>query len=1157
MLKRPGTFVAILLLAMPLNAQESSLPVSPDKNVTVRPSLDELMVGFRRLEDFHRGLKVVERTTIAPSAYRHDEFMGLKNAEGKNFVVTVESSLHEEKDATVTELKLGDEILDLSSPAVRKRADDLGRGGSMPVSDFAVFPLERYGMMFFGDRRLSRYFDASVELFSLRWSGETAIVRFSANDGRSRFEIHLKADVDGLWGPVQYQRVIRSAGQIHEFEWRLENFTADVQWMDPGFCAKGFSKQRVRRGEKELFAEEYRFEVVSRESLKVHDVWHNYSFVPQPFRPMAPPKEVLSIPSDDARDSAELTAEQLASMTLDDVIKRFEEVEWSYLPFHVETVETTTVDRHLPTTDANSLQAFEGFATVQYAGRVEGDWRLMKDYRHTVRSRTSDFSRTLRKPGEILSASRWTSQDVFPIISLAGVFPLAGLEPISGEIPMLSDFARKNPDKIKLEWEDRVAKLTAQTEYEGFKGDVSVWLRPDLKWHPVQMKQFRQGQEGIPVFEWHLHQVDVSGQFARVLSGQGRQLLRPGDSPEDSRFDNIDFRIKGNRFQGAVRENVFSLSTPVGGSPLPPVSLPKVVYDIKSNASVTPQVQLSQEIPTPAEVLLLKGNEIERELSKLRLQPDGQSERISELQKELDRIRRIQQYRKPLTVFHLSQAKAIDLCMLLIERYPEEYNAFTVDEKLNAVLARVEEPMRTEIGELVNKLEGQRRQDWPAGKPIGNVDLSRLYADPHHIKLFRHHQGDFENTKRILTELYSGTGQVISADDARRLFIVRGTPEQLQEVEAAIRDLQSQPLKVPDTDLNFQNLSEIRRQWRNADSRAKATARNIRLFEADPLGETPAIKKQIAELMVQLEKEVHSARILEQQVRHFDLSQFEERLKNLRQIVDAHDKLSDRIVQKRVAELLEREPEAREAQLQTARVKIEVFEFDPGEPVLREFFERQTLMEDEFDLEMGELMKTHRISRAIKQTIDLALAEETTIPHVRAEDHHSVSLLVNESDGVPSVIVTMEQSARTVEDRTSELEATDARSNSNRATSFVTSGLQYGGPWKLFGPFPARNNRVWYARLRITKLAASDATLISPEEVLTVVLRWGLAADQHQELSVRVAEDGSIQLPTIGSVSVGGRTLKDAENQIVESATVKKQLFTDLTVFITRNAEQP
>lgn len=1082
MLKRPGTYVAILLLAMPLNAQESSLPVSVEQNVTVRPSLDELMVGFRRLEDFHRGLKVVERTTVAPSAYRHDVSIGLKNAEGKDFVVTVESSPHEEKDAIVTELKLGDEILDLSSPAVRKRADDLGRGGSMPVSGFAVFPLERYGMMFFGDRRLSRYFDASVELFSLRWSGETAIVRFSANDGRSRFEIHLKADIDGLWGPVQYQCVIRSAGQISESEWRLENFTADVKWTDAGFCAKGFSKQRLRRGEKELFAEEYRFEVVSRESLKVHDVWHNYSFVPQPFQPMAPPQEVPSTPSDDAGDSAELTAEQLASMTLEDVIKRFEEVEWSYLPFHVETVETTTVDRHLPTTDANSLQAFEGFATVQYAGRVEGKWQLMKDYRRTVRSRTSDFSRTLRQRGASLSASRWTSQDVFPITPLAGVFPLAGLEPQSGEIPKLSDYARKHPDKIKLEWEDRVAKLTAQTEYDGFKGDVSVWLRPDLKWHPVLMQRFRrgQGQEGIPAFEWHLHQVDVSGQFARVLSGQVRELMEPGDLPENSRFSNIDFRVKGNRFQGAVRENVFSLSTPVGGSPLPPVSLPKVVYDVTSNASVTPQVQPSQEIPTPAEIRLLRGNEIERELSKLRLQPDGQSEKISALQRELDQLKRIQQNQKPLTAFHLSQAKAIDLCMLLIERYPEEYGAFTVDEKLNAVLARAEEPMRTEIGELVNKLEGQPRQDWPGGRPMGNKDLSRLLADPYHIKLFRLDQGDFENTKRILNELYSGTGQVISADDARRLFIVRGTPEQLQEVEAAIRDLQSQPLKVPDTDSNFQNLSEIRRQWRNADSRAKATARNIRLFEADPLGETPAIKKQIAELMVQLEKEVRAARILEQQIRHFDLSQFEERLKNLRQIVDAHDKLSDRIVQKRVAELLEREPEALEAQLPTARVRIEVFEFDPGEPVLREFFERQTLMEDEFDLEMGELMKTHRISRAINQTINMALAEETTIPHVRSKDQHSVSLLVNESDGVPSVIVTMEQFASSAEDKTSELEATDARSNSNRATSFVTSGLQYGGPWKLFGPFPARNNRVWYARLRITKLAASDATPISP-----------------------------------------------------------------------------
>ena len=74
---------------------------------------------------------------------------------------------------------------------------------------------------------------------------------------------------------------------------------------------------------------------------------------------------------------------------------------------------------------------------------------------------------------------------------------------------------------------------------------------------------------------------------------------------------------------------------------------------------------------------------------------------------------------------------------------------------------------------------------------------------------------------------------------------------------------------------------------------------------------------------------------------------------------------------------------------------------------------------------------------------------------------------------------------------------------------------------------------------------------------MTVELRWGLAADQHQELSVRIAEDGSIQLPTIGSVSVGGRTLEDAENQIVESATEKKQLFTELTVFITRNAKQP
>ncbi|MBC7965034.1 MAG: hypothetical protein H7Z17_03830, partial [Fuerstia sp.] len=282
MLNRSGIFVAVLLLAIPLNAQESSLPVLVEKNVTVRPSLDELMAGFRRLEDFHRGLKVIERTIFSPGANRNDVSLGLENAEGKDFVITVETTLHEENGSKVIALKLGDKILDPSSPAMRKRADDRGQGSSMPLCDCAVFPLQRIGLMFYGDRRLSRYFDVSAELFSLQWSEETAIVRYSTNEGLIRSEIHLKADADGLWGPVQYQRVSRSAGQVLELEWRLENFTSAVKWMDPGFCAKGLFRQRSLRGEKELFAEECRFEVVSRESLKVYDVWHNYSFVPQP-----------------------------------------------------------------------------------------------------------------------------------------------------------------------------------------------------------------------------------------------------------------------------------------------------------------------------------------------------------------------------------------------------------------------------------------------------------------------------------------------------------------------------------------------------------------------------------------------------------------------------------------------------------------------------------------------------------------------------------------------------------------------------------------------------------------------------------------------------------------------------------------------------------
>ena len=657
-----------------------------------------------------------------------------------------------------------------------------------------------------------------------------------------------------------------------------------------------------------------------------------------------------AVTSQDTPEVPDASSISNAKPTLGELMARFAEIESSYLPFHIDYSESLT----------HKFGPFLAGVTEDESNheyRAERGHRDLKVWMRETTIINAGVSRTERSvtnetgyhlketsplPGKFFDDDGVSESAEPHVRPLEGVFPLM----FHTDAPiLLSQHYAAEPKEFAFIWHDKLARVWCRHRSDnGLHVQVELWLDPDFAWHPVFMRRYLTQGDPLSVGErypdeWKVTEFRKLNELVRVSAGEFSGPIRRNAKTDESReaFVRSRFRILKSTYQTRVPDLVFSPETPIGGSPiaeLEPVGGEQVevkssdiaalsspaltpeqrialatVTNQKSATGMRPAAAVNTTSTLPVEEIQAKVVILEAERAKLGAKFPDDHFVIRRLDDQLTAFRNLLagDTKDVISVLNLRHAEAGKTSRRLQVLFPEIATLIVADEQTNSLLLRCNaEPLRM-IKDIVSSVD-EGAATSAALQEIKSYALKHISA---------------AEAQRIIVELFGDDGTTISANQQGNVLLARGVPTRLAEVEAILLRLEDQSIDVathenpipkatisgtfpslaepkPISKEPAVSIAEHRRRMIDLEKPVVQLAEKVRAAETSLGKDHPDAVRQRAELRI-LVQNTFAER---QEIQRAELAEFTRRLERMRRSIETRERIAERIVDRRVEELL-------------------------------------------------------------------------------------------------------------------------------------------------------------------------------------------------------------------------------------------------------------
>jgi hypothetical protein len=298
-----------------------------------------------------------------------------------------------------------------------------------------------------------------------------------------------------------------------------------------------------------------------------------------------------------------------------------------------------------------------------------------------------------------------------------------------------------------------------------------------------------------------------------------------------------------------------------------------------------------------------------------------------------------------VTVFYLKHANAKETSEKIEQLYPEREAQVVVDERNNSLLIRGDEATIHKYEQLLEVLDaddlsspqqaklpdgtssfggggfgGVRGAPGAAGSsstPAQSTTNNSVSPeevpndDTEQLKIFSLKFSNANDTLKIVQSLFGLPSVKVAADERTNSLIVSGDASSLSEIEAILLKLDSgEPAASPSNPLAARNggnaiaaptpIAESRQRLDALEQPVQQLAEQVRATEAK-LGKDHA---DSAKLRVELRALVQETFAARQEIQRAELAEFTRRLQRMQQSIETREKIAEKIVDRRVEELL-------------------------------------------------------------------------------------------------------------------------------------------------------------------------------------------------------------------------------------------------------------
>jgi hypothetical protein len=345
------------------------------------------------------------------------------------------------------------------------------------------------------------------------------------------------------------------------------------------------------------------------------------------------------------------------------------------------------------------------------------------------------------------------------------------------------------------------------------------------------------------------------------------------------------------------------------------LSMPELTYTRSAKLILCTLLSI-QTLPAQAqsENTQSKMTQLEVDLATKKLQLGNDHPEIMSMTKILNTLRQVEREKsqQPVTVFKLKNAKpthAIEKIKLL---FPSDAFTIVADERTSSLVVRggSDEKMK-EIEQLLDALDSEVQITSEGKKEAVPLPVVKMFTLQHIAVL---------EAQKIVADLFKKEVVSISMDQRTNSIVVRGQPEILAEIQQTLTKFDEKPREIvenlgkaptqtipapgstlPSTNELGSTIEAHRNRIRELEKPVLQLAEKLRASESS-LGKDHADSiKQRADMRAL----VQQAFVARQEVQRAELIEFTRRLKGMQQAIDARDRIADKIVERRMEELLE------------------------------------------------------------------------------------------------------------------------------------------------------------------------------------------------------------------------------------------------------------
>lgn len=266
--------------------------------------------------------------------------------------------------------------------------------------------------------------------------------------------------------------------------------------------------------------------------------------------------------------------EEPSKPTLAELMARFAEIESSYLPFHVEVIETLGLRTGVSDFGADRESVQEGYQRRSFAVRNAKSW--MMESTRVTRGRFDSTVRVISQDGRVIlreghAGSDSDLQQMFAqaLRPFASVFPLLS----HPEHPvLLSDLYKSNPECFRMMAQGDMVQLLVEPKTGNREGGrIELWLSKEHDWHPIRMLRYTNSSDTVFDEECAVTTLQRLESDIRISAGRLGSLWSRSENSSDRKtpqFIVTDFELSASAYGEQVAETIFSADTPPGQSPL-------------------------------------------------------------------------------------------------------------------------------------------------------------------------------------------------------------------------------------------------------------------------------------------------------------------------------------------------------------------------------------------------------------------------------------------------------------------------------------------------------------------------------------------------------------------------------------------------------------